>query len=181
MDSKEKNVSLMTSCQCSLADELNDSLEKFWEIETVPQVVKIDPQTVIAEEQFRTTRSRDANGRYILQLPFKDSIPPNLGNYYYPALNRFLKLEHRLNKSPELKESYRNISKEYLEANYVSPAIAPSRYLLPHHNVIKDNSHSKIRIVFDASFSAELSSLNDYLVIGPKLQLDIRYVLLNFH
>ncbi|XP_014291631.1 uncharacterized protein [Halyomorpha halys] len=175
MDSKEKNVSLMTSYQLPPANELNDSIEKFWEIETVPQVVKIDPQNVLAEEHFRTTHSRDTNARYIVRLPFKDSIPPNLGNYYNPALNRLLKLEHRLNKSLELNESYRNIIKEYLEPNYVSLAIAPSRYSLPHHCVIKDNSHSKIRIVFDASFSAELGSLNDHLIIGPKLQLDIRH------
>ncbi|XP_066904251.1 uncharacterized protein [Halyomorpha halys] len=168
------------TCQLSLPYQLTDAIEKFWEIETVSPVVKIDPQNVVAEEHFRTTHSRDLNGRYVVRLPFKDSTSPDLGNYYKPALNRFLKLEHRLNKLPEMKESYCNTIIEYLESNYVSPAVAPSKFLLPHHCVTKDNSYSKIRIVFDASFSAELGSLNDHLVTGPKLQLDIRHVLLNF-
>ncbi|XP_066909664.1 uncharacterized protein [Halyomorpha halys] len=42
--SKEKNVTLMSSCQLQLPNELNDSTEKFWEIETVPQVVQIGPR-----------------------------------------------------------------------------------------------------------------------------------------
>ncbi|XP_014288404.1 uncharacterized protein [Halyomorpha halys] len=35
-------------------------------------------------------------------------------------------------------------------------------------------------MVFDGSFSSELGSLNDHLVMDPELQLDVRHILLNF-
>lgn len=176
---QDRSVSLIATYQ-QPDDPLNKTLEKFWEVEAVPEASKVDPDNVIAEDHFRSTHSRDSSGRYIVRLPFKDPVPPNLGSSYKTALTRFMKLEHRLNKIPSLKENYSKIIKEYLELGYVSQASSPGKYYLPHHCVVKDNSFSKVRIVFDASSSTEFGSLNDHLLIGPKLQLDIKNVLLNF-
>lgn len=56
----------------------------------------------------------------------------------------------------------------------------PGKYFIPHHAVLKsDGDVSKIRVVFDASAATSSGkSLNDVLCIGPKLQADLRDILL---
>lgn len=54
---------------------------------------------------------------------------------------------------------------------------------LPHHGVMKENGNSaKLRVVYDASSKTSGGiSLNDTLMTGPKLQVNISDVLLQFH
>ncbi|CAH1393303.1 unnamed protein product [Nezara viridula] len=106
----DKSVSLVTSYK-EPEDTLNITLEKFWNVEAIPEASRTDPENVIAEDHFRSAHSRDLNGRYIGRLPFERQVPPDLGNSYKSALNRFLKLEHRLNKVPILKEKYSTVIK----------------------------------------------------------------------
>ncbi|XP_011687494.1 PREDICTED: uncharacterized protein LOC105449811 [Wasmannia auropunctata] len=52
-------------------------------------------------------------------------------------------------------------------------------YYLPHHPVLKDSSTSPIRVVFNASSTTSNGlSLNDCLLTGPKLQLDLPSIIL---
>ncbi len=55
-------------------------------------------------------------------------------------------------------------------------------YYLPHHAVIKTGSSTtKVRVVFDASSKTATGvSLNDKLMVGPKLQEDLFCLLLRF-
>jgi len=64
----------------------------------------------------------------------------------------------------------------------MSVAIAPDRYIIPHHAVYRPEvGPSKIRVVFDASARCSRGpSLNECLLPGPKLQQDIVDVLTSF-
>ena len=55
-------------------------------------------------------------------------------------------------------------------------------FYIPHHGIIKpEGNMNKIRVVFDASCKASNNiSLNDTILIGPKLQADIAQLLLVF-
>lgn len=55
-------------------------------------------------------------------------------------------------------------------------------FYLPHHGVFKpDSMTTKLRVVFDASAKcSDGQSLNQTMLIGPKLQLDVMAILLRF-
>ncbi|GFW79241.1 DUF1758 domain-containing protein [Trichonephila clavipes] len=54
-------------------------------------------------------------------------------------------------------------------------------YYLPHHAVLRDSSTTKLRVVFDASAkSTSEYSLNDILMVGPRVQRDVYPILLSF-
>ncbi|KAF6213739.1 hypothetical protein GE061_011461 [Apolygus lucorum] len=63
----------------------------------------------------------------------------------------------------------------------MSLAESPSKYFIPHHSITKiDRNKLKLRVVFDGSAKTPNGSLNDHLMVGEKLQRDIRDILLNF-
>ena len=54
-------------------------------------------------------------------------------------------------------------------------------YYLPHHCVFKDSTTTKLRVVFDASSKPPNgNSLNDCLLLGPRLQDDVFDTLIRF-
>lgn len=73
----------------------------------------------------------------------------------------------------------------YQSLGHMVPAPEPGKYFIPHHAVLKaDGDVSEICVVFDASsVSSSGRSLNDVLCTGPKLQTDLRDILLRcrFH
>ena len=91
----------------------------------------------------------------------------------------------KLQKSPELLEIYDNIIRKQLTEGIIEkvdeniPPNVPEFYL-PHKPVIRENAEStKVRIVYDASASADNQSkpLNHYLEPGPNLQNQIWKIL----
>lgn len=126
------------------------------------------------------------SGRYIVQLPFKNSEPHfDYNETRSIALHRFNLLEKRLLKSPELYKQYSDFIQEYLDLNYLeSVANNPNlcnTFYIPHHHIIKpDSTSTKLRVVFDGSVQTSLGSLNDQLLAGPKLHKDIVTILLHF-
>ncbi|XP_028173391.1 uncharacterized protein LOC114362274, partial [Ostrinia furnacalis] len=102
------------------------------------------------------------------------------------AISRFRKLEYKLERNSQLKHDYHACLQEYLELGHMepvdSPAAAGGNYYIPHHAVVKESSETtKTRVVYDASSKTTNGfSLNDNLLIGPKLHLDIVDVLLKF-
>lgn len=58
----------------------------------------------------------------------------------------------------------------------------PKAVYLPHHAVARENKETtKVRVVFNASSKGTNNvSLNDDLLVGPKLQQDLRHILLRW-
>ena len=70
--------------------------------------------------------------------------------------------------------------KKFQETKIQMPAT--NCFYLPHHFVIKDaSSTAKLRVVFEASAKSTIGvSLNDCLIVGPKLQKDLFGILIRF-
>ncbi|XP_072152708.1 uncharacterized protein [Bemisia tabaci] len=160
---------------------LDNALCKFWEIESISQKRAPDPAEIACENLFAQQHSRTPQGRYVVPLPFSGD-PKNLGSNRAQALKQYLSLERRLKKDPPLYEAYQNFFSEYLSLGHMKLADKPSKYIIPHHPVIKESSSTtKVRAVFNGSARDENQrSLNDFLMKGPKLQRDIPDIIFNF-
>lgn len=166
---------------------LDSTLSKFWEIENLPSCnIIFSPDETKCEDNYNQLVHREPSGRSVVPLPFKHVLP-TLGDSYTQALRRFIHLENRLYKNPEIRSVYSNSITEYIENKIISCVDfadyqSASAFYLPHHCVIKPDSVStKLRIVFDASAkSSNGFSLNDVLFPGPKLHQDLPELLLRF-
>ena len=167
-------------------DPLQEELKRFWLVEEPEVTVSSNPDDAEAEDHFTRTHYRNAEGRYVVSLPFKRTLSLNFGQFGKLALSRLRSLESRLDKNPSLRLAYNSFMQDYVDLGHMIRAPQRGSYLIPHHCVYKNlQSLSKIRVVFDASarpfpFSDEVVSLNDVLHTGPKLQHDVSDVILNF-
>ncbi|XP_074028529.1 uncharacterized protein [Leptinotarsa decemlineata] len=176
---------LLTSLHCSCNPNLDSTLKRFWELEEVPRICKSSPEDSVCEDIFSKTVSRTASGRYIVSLPFRANAPI-FSNSLELALRRFHLLELKLNRNPSLKEQYSEFMRDYLSQHHMSPITETynnaDEYFIPHHCVLRpESATTKLRVVFDASAKTTSGvSLNDTLLIGPKLQSDLVTLLLSF-
>lgn len=172
-----------TSLFCSI-ESLDTQIRKFWEIESLPNSSPLTDDEVMCEKIFASTHARDSNGRYIVHLPFR-TVDPRFGDSRALAERRLLSLEKRLAREPELRTEYNNFMRDYLDAGHMEP-VAPQSdgraYYLAHFCVLKPSSTTtKLRAVFDATAQPTGGpSLNDQLLVGPKLQSDLVSILLRF-
>lgn len=91
---------------------------------------------------------RDENGQFIVHLPFKVNAQ-KLGNSYNTAERRFLSLEKRLQRDPQLKQDYVKLMLEYETLghmkrvdNEIENKDNDRRYYIPHHAVRNDSSRT---------------------------------------
>ncbi|GFX48586.1 uncharacterized protein TNCV_584831 [Trichonephila clavipes] len=138
------------------------------------------------EDHFVKTHSRDENGRYTVKLPFH--TPPTwLGNSKQNAIRRLISVERHLISNPDKYKLYRNFIKEYLDLKHME-LVPDSEYnsikglYLPHHGAVRDTScTTKLRVVFDASSKTSSGlSLNDLLMVGPRVQPELFPILIQF-
>ncbi|XP_045463807.1 uncharacterized protein LOC123673366 [Harmonia axyridis] len=173
--------------QCNLSIntlELNEQLCKFWEIEQCPEVKYVSEEENACETHFKQNITHRPDGHFSVSLPLKES-PVKLGDSKTSSTNRFLALERKLLKNPELQAQYHDFIKEYLTLNHMSLTdnqTDESGFFLPHHCVLKDNSSTtKLRVVFDGSAKSSSGlSLNDILMVGPTIQDDLFSIVLRF-
>lgn len=165
-----------------------EQLQKFWEIEEVPQTNKWTTDEEVCESHYQATHHRKLDGRYCVDLPFKtvDHTPPMFGNSRSQALSRLCQLERRFLNKPELYKQYKDFLEEYVSLGHMhqvvqQPSIGPAFYL-PHHAILRPTSlTTKIRVVFDASAKdSSGKSLNDTLLIGPTIQDSLHSILLRW-
>ncbi|XP_060871376.1 uncharacterized protein LOC132945621 [Metopolophium dirhodum] len=169
---------------------IEDLIKKFWLIEEPAAPSSPTTEDQWCEEYFTKSTSRDTTGRFCVALPFRHLFTGptqqhgtshhGLGDSRSIALKRFYNLEKRLAKDPVLYAAYRQFMSTYRSLGHMVPAPSPGIYFIPHHAVFKaDGDMSKIRVVFDASSASSSGrSLNDILCTGPKLQVDLRDILL---
>ncbi|GFX93307.1 DUF1758 domain-containing protein [Trichonephila clavipes] len=138
------------------------------------------------EDHFVKTHSRDENGRYTVKLPFH-TPPTRLGNSKQNAIRRLISVECHLISNPDKYKLYRNFIKEYLDLKHME--LVPDSEInnikslyLPHHGVVRDTSCTrKLRVVFDASSKTSSGlSLNDLLMVGPRVQPELSLFLSSF-
>ncbi|XP_055589930.1 uncharacterized protein LOC129742106 [Uranotaenia lowii] len=186
-----------TSVICNVAtnsENLEKQLERFWAVESHEDRPTWTAEEKDCEENFVQTFERDAEGRYLVRLPKRIGFESMLGNSKTLALNRFLKLEQRLENNSEMKRQYNEFMLEYLELKHMRKLEdgevaaelygndSRKSYYLPHHAVVKDSSTTtKVRVVFDGSARTDTGfSLNDCLLKGPSIQDDLLSLLLRF-
>ncbi|XP_071639833.1 uncharacterized protein [Temnothorax longispinosus] len=171
----------------SVNDDLHDLLKRFWETEEV----SLSTQTLSKDEQdckdhFKATHSRDADGRYIVKLPFKDS-PDKLGDSKAKAIRQMVNMSNKFSNNKSHGKLYTDFIEEYEKLNHMKRVdknlIEPNRaYYMPHHGVYREQSLStKLRVVFNGSSKTTTGySLNQILHAGAKLQINLFNVLIWF-
>ncbi|XP_058448762.1 uncharacterized protein LOC131428735 [Malaya genurostris] len=180
----------ITSQQClvSTTDSISDILCQFWELEEIAESATLSFEQDECEKICQSSHARDVTGRYMVSLPFRDSVQ-ELGNNRSLAMRRFLALERRFRKNPVLKQEYCKFIEEYEQLGHCQEVvesdddISCSGYYLPHHAIFRlSSSTTKIRVVFDASAKSSRAekSLNDVLQVGATLKSDIFSILLRF-
>ncbi|XP_065357232.1 uncharacterized protein LOC135951499 [Calliphora vicina] len=173
-------------CEISLDKEIS----RFWEVENLSKKNFMSPSDKTCEELYLRTTKRNANGRYVVSLPFKEYFPKslNIGHSRSSAMAQFFRNEARLVRNPDFKLQYDNVVQEYEELGHMFKVDSsnlsdnPNVYYLPHHAVIKpDSVTTKVRVVFNASApSSNGQSLNSLLHVGPVLQNDLTILILRW-
>ncbi|XP_037959581.1 uncharacterized protein LOC119688956 [Teleopsis dalmanni] len=177
------------SFECNFTQKSHNEdtfLERFWELEEY----KISSPQLSAEEKnceqhYIKTVTISENGRVQVRLPFKVN-PDVLGKSFHLAKQRFLSLEHRLQRDQVLYKMYSEFMNEYVSLGHMSNIKAVDfskpHYFIPHHCVLRPQSlTTKLRVVFDASAkTCSKYSLNDTLMVGPTIQQNLITTLMAF-
>ena len=109
------------------------------------------------ERHFELNTRRLETVRYEVRLPLSDSAD-KLGDSYNTAKAKFLTLERRLLKQPQLKKDYSDFLEEYVQLGHMSPLCEAEltkespKFYMPHLALLKENSSTtKLRVVFNGS------------------------------
>lgn len=174
-----------SKCMISL-DSLDKRISKFWEVEELAQQSFLSPEEQAAEEFFLKTTSRDDTGRYIVRLPFNNTIS-KLGESMESAKRQFFSLERKLSRNENLRQEYIKGMREAQQLGhmreYNATQLIPGQHcFLPHHAIIKESSTTtKVRIVYNASHKTSTGiSLNECQLVGPVVQSSGFDILLRF-
>ncbi|CAB0030828.1 unnamed protein product [Trichogramma brassicae] len=119
-------------------ESISCELRKFWELEEMQLSPTLTPAEEQCEDYFHSTHRRDETGRFVVRLPLTNT--PELPGSYVIAKQRFLSLERRLAKSPELGQQYNKFMQDYEDLHHMrkaSPAQSNVKTAyIPHHAVV---------------------------------------------
>ena len=166
---------------------LEQQVAKFWAIEEKFQEdTKFNELEEKCEQFFEETTTRDkSTGKFVVKLQFLKE-PSTLGSSEEMAIRRFLYLEKRFKKDPDMKSDYVNFMREYENLGHMKEVarhnLGNEFYVIPHHAVRNPaSSTTKFRVVFDASAKTTTNiSLNEILANGPMLQEDLFSIMCRF-
>ncbi|XP_054091719.1 uncharacterized protein LOC128923482 [Zeugodacus cucurbitae] len=126
----------------------------------------------IVSGNIERSRSKET---FVVAIPFKKE--KELGESRKTAVARLISMEKKFDAREDLKDDYKKFMREYQEMGHMKEVekIGQGKYYLPHQAVIKkESTATKLRVVFDASAKTTNGySLNDVMLIGPRLQKDI--------
>lgn len=180
----------MNTCMTAISLFLNDaSLTQLWQLDTLGirdsvETKSRDQLTVAAKEFFLETVSLDSENRYEIRLPWIEGHAPIPTNHDI-AMKRLQSTLKRL-ENLKLYNSYDAIFQEWEQEGIIEKVPNNQRgntdvHYLPHRPVLKENSTTRIRPVFDASAKEKNSpSLNCCLEKGPNLIEQIPDILIRF-
>ncbi|XP_058817128.1 uncharacterized protein LOC131680430 [Topomyia yanbarensis] len=173
VNEQEERSTSTNFCAVMTNEALSEQINRFWEMEALPEARKLTQEERAAERSFSDTCRRLPDGRYEVGLPTKETIQ-KLGDSQTMALRRFVQMEKRLLHDSNLRDQYRTFMNDYQEQSHmIKPKQhCPTGYFMPHHAVFNPASTTtKTRVVFDASAATTSgTSLNDHLFVGPVLQ-----------
>ncbi|GFV43740.1 uncharacterized protein TNCV_2770531 [Trichonephila clavipes] len=176
-----------TKVHCGLIrdEDLNKTLEKFWKVEEVEELIVKNKERLIYEEHYANTHFRTKEGKYVVSMPLKEE-PSCLGNSKDIALKRLGSLWNRLARD----ENYLNLYREFLRdyerlghmkevTNETEPEIT---YYATHHGIYRpEKSTTKLRVVFNCSSLTDNGiSLNGIQYNGGVIQEDLYAQMLRF-
>lgn len=81
------------NCYFMFFESINQTLQLFFYVEEVPKTKKTCPANLECEQIYQTTTARQADGRYIVHLPFIQN-PSLFGKSRDLALHRLHQLEN---------------------------------------------------------------------------------------
>ena len=178
----EETVCNFVLTENNLEDDLKVQLQKFWEVESMPED-ELEINDVVLK---KFNEKIFHNGkRYVNSLPFKsdDEFVPD---HYSLCFRRLLSLLQYFEKHPKRMEQYIDVFKAYERDGIIEKVFDsgdPGRvHYMPHRPVIReDKDTSKIRPVFDGSAKEKGGmSLNDHLYPGPSLLGRIFDIIIRF-
>jgi len=92
---------------CISDGDTNSLLRRFWEDEKISQPWSLRKEDAQCEQRFISTRSRRADGRYVVRLmPVKAGGPGNLGDLLPMAAKLYARKESKLRSRPEIRKQY---------------------------------------------------------------------------
>ena len=150
----------------------------------MPTRTILSPDEESGYAHFRSTHTRNDEGRFIVRLPFlKEPALPDTRAVAESCLKR---IGRRLEKQPELQVAYTAFMSEYFNLKHMQVVPSDQVYAkvaiyLPHQPVVKKDGSNKLRVVFNASQkSPGGQSLNSFLHVGPKLQEEVLVLMLRW-
>ncbi|GFT20253.1 uncharacterized protein TNCV_4060471 [Trichonephila clavipes] len=154
-----------TKVHCGLIrdEDLNKTLEKFWEVEE--PIVK-NKERLICEEHYANTHFRTKEGKYVVYMPLKKE-PSCLGNSKDIALKRLGSLWNRLVRDENYSNLYRDFLRDYEKLGHMKEVTNETEpeitYYATHHGIYRpEKSTTKLRVVFNCSSLTDNGiSLND--------------------
>ncbi|KYN14577.1 hypothetical protein ALC57_13211, partial [Trachymyrmex cornetzi] len=174
-------------CHNVSTHDTNSLLRQFWEDAEVSRPPPLTDEEERCEQHFLATHSHSPEGRYIVRLPFRHELSIDIGDSLRIATVFYEKMKRKLRRHAELSAQYNDFLAEYLALGHMSAIESPSDtaltpvYIL-HHSVLRETSSTtKLRVVFNASCkTTNGTSLNNHLLVGPKLQQDLPAILLRW-
>ncbi|XP_072395333.1 uncharacterized protein [Diabrotica undecimpunctata] len=103
----------LVNCHFLSEVTLENKIEKFWDIEEIPQKRFLSKEDKFCEETFQNTTFRNKNGSFTVTLPERSTVMP-LGKSFSMALRRFHTLERKLARDSELRRQYEVFMEEYI-------------------------------------------------------------------
>jgi len=176
-------------------DESNEDLESLYTFACSIESLGIKPhhehQTKEEKEAIELLESEMKilpNGSVEVPLVWKldNGKIPSLPDNFSMAYKRQIATENNLKKSPELLQAYNKNFEELIKENYVRPATGrdmnnewPNKWYIPMSLVVNRNKQPvKMRNVYDASARYKGTSLNENLLMGPNLLVDMIHPLM---
>lgn len=179
LDSETGDIMSTVQCIDSL-EELDRIVRRFWKMDLIEERPSRSTEEEEVERNFLNTFERDNEGRFIVTIPLKLGAS-DIGSSREIALKRFMFLERKLERDPELKSQYVEFMREYRRLGHMRKVTQEAKageivYHIPHHCVTK-----KFRVVFDASCRTNKGiSLNEMQQLGEKLQRDLFEIVMRF-
>lgn len=172
------------ACHALSQTAIDKQIQKFWTIESFPNDQKIrSSEDQECEEHFVKTCQR-LNNRFVVRLPFKNEVQLLGDNNKTRAEACWKSTEKKFQKDGHLKEMYDDFMFKYSSLNHMVEVsdMNSMKYFIPHHSVWKKGTkEEKFRVVFNASSrTANGTSFNDMLKVGPCIQDDLTSLLLRF-